>query len=98
MHLVAGDDRAHTRRCACVDEVARGQPNQSGQMGDDLRYIPDELVEIRILAGLTVDLYPNRAAVEVTDFAGGVDRRAWGRVVESFAHVPGAPLIAGGEL
>ncbi len=50
--------QADARRRAGVDEVAGLQLEQAGEIGDHLRHLPDQLVEVALLSQLAVDLEP----------------------------------------
>src|SRR3546814_14566405 len=61
---VAALHRRHARRRARHDQVAGPQLEQLGAEGDHLRHLPDQLVEVALLAHLAVHLQPHRAGAD----------------------------------
>src|SRR5258707_7397763 len=57
--LVTGLDRAHARRGARINQVPGLQRNESGQIRNRFRNIPDELAQIPFLYDRAIDLEPD---------------------------------------
>src|SRR5690606_3806176 len=90
VQLVALLHPAHAGGRAGHNEIARRQTEQSGQVGDGLGHLPDELVEVALLAHLAVDLQPDRAGSRMADLARRHDLSARGGFLEGLADLPGA--------
>src|SRR5581483_12486374 len=54
LDLVAGDRGGDARRRAGHDDVTGGELHHLRKLGDDIRHVPDQLVEIAVLADLAV--------------------------------------------
>ena len=77
------------------DEIAGGEADQAGEIGDGLRHAPDHPVEIGALARLAVDLELDAAACRMADARGGHDLADGGGEIEALAHVPGPAGLLG---
>src|ERR1041384_3381490 len=84
---VSGLERAHTRRRAGHDDVAGRKLDHLGELPDDLRHVPDHLLEIAVLLHLAVDLEIDAALLRMADFGSGPQRPARGRAVEGLADL-----------
>ncbi|KAG0930935.1 hypothetical protein G6F40_014653 [Rhizopus arrhizus] len=67
---VAGLQRSHPGRGAHEHQVAGAQLPQLGQLMQDLRHVPDHLVEQRLLAHFAVDLQRQVQRGQVTNLGG----------------------------
>src|SRR5262245_50886786 len=93
MHPVAALDRADSGRGARHDHVAGSELEQAGQIGNHLRNLPDQLVEIPLLARFAIDLEPDGALVRMADFSRAHQLRARRRLLEGLADLPGPPML-----
>src|SRR3569832_1570416 len=57
--------RPHPGGSAGVDQIARAQLKQSGQLSDNVRHIPDHFADVRLLLGLAVDLEPDVSTLDM---------------------------------
>eukprot|EP00913_Durusdinium_trenchii_P008294 g7791.t1 len=85
---VATDNRADAGRGAGHDHVTRRQNKQPRQLGDDLRQLPDHLIEIAGLFAFAVHIEPDIAFLWVADRSGGNERRHRSRHLECLCHFP----------
>src|SRR3546814_16514285 len=94
---VAALHRRHARRGARHDQVACLQLAQLGEEGDHLRHLPDQLVEVALLALLSVHLQPHRAGARLSDLARRDHRGPGGGMLDRLAHQigrsPGMHLV-----
>src|SRR5262245_9934243 len=93
MHPVAALDGADAGRGARHDHVAGSELEQAGQIGNHFRHFPDQLVEIPLLAHLAIDLEPDGTPLGMTDFSRARQRRAWRRLLEGLADLPGPSML-----
>jgi hypothetical protein len=70
VEAVAALNGAHARGGPAIDQVARRQGEQAGEIGDDLRHLPNHLVELPVLAAIAANLQPDRAALGMADVGG----------------------------
>jgi hypothetical protein len=70
VQAVAALNGAHARGDPAIDQVARRQGEQAGEIGDDLRHLPNHLVELPVLAAIAANLQPDRAALGMADVGG----------------------------
>ena len=98
LDLVAGDGGGDARRRAGHDDVAGGELDHLGQFRDDLRHVPDHLIEIAVLAHLAVDLERDAALRRMADLGGRLERPARRRMVERLADLPRPLDVARGDL
>ena len=69
-----------------------------GELGDDLRHVPDHLIEVAVLAHLAVDLEHDAAFRRMPDLRRGLERAARRRMVERLADFPRPLDVARGDL
>src|SRR5258708_2412513 len=84
---------AHAGRCACHDEIARFQAVILREKRDLLGHAPDHLVDIRVLAQLTVHLEPEFALFRMPTLGRRGDRPDRSGLVEILAEGPGPALV-----
>src|ERR1700684_3719252 len=83
LDLVAGDGGGDARRRSRHDDVAGRKLDHLRKFRDDLRHVPDHLIEIAVLAHLAVDLEQDAALRRMADRGCRLGRAAGWRVVES---------------
>ena len=96
--LVAGDGGGDARRRAGHDDVAGRERDHFRELGDDLRHVPDQLIEVAVLAQFAVDLERDLALGRMADFARRLDRSARRGMVERLADFPRPLQVARGDL
>src|SRR5271155_3390618 len=64
LEQVALDHRGDALGRAGIDQIAGHQLDQPGQIADGLRNVPDQVLDVALLAHLAVDLEPDRALVD----------------------------------
>src|SRR5580700_11528835 len=67
LDLVAGDGGGNARRRAGHDDVAGRELDYLRKFRDDLRHVPDHLIEVAVLAHLAVDLEHDAAFRRMAD-------------------------------
>src|SRR5271169_2856345 len=98
LDLVAGDGRGDAGGRAGHDDVTCAKLDHFRQLGNDLRHVPDHLVEVAVLTDLAVDLERDAALRRIADFGGRLERAAGGRIIESLADFPRPLDVARGDL
>src|SRR6202451_2857698 len=98
LELVAGNGGGDARRRSRHDDVAGRELDHLRKLRDDLRYVPDHLIEIAVLAHLAVDLEHDAAFRRMADRGRRRERPAWRRVIERLADLPGPLDVARGDL
>src|SRR5216684_9120981 len=84
---------AYAGRRACHDEIARFQRVVLREKRDLLGHAPDHLVDVRVLAKLTVYLEPEFALFRMPTLGRRGDRPDRSGLVEILAEGPGPALV-----
>src|SRR5260370_2372826 len=90
---VALDHGGHAVGRAGVDQVAGGQLDQAGEIGDRLRHAPDQRVEVGLLAGLAVDVELEGALRRMAELGARVDLADPRGLVEALPPLPRPPPV-----
>src|SRR5580658_4412034 len=98
LDLVAGDGGGDARRRSRHDGVAGRELDHLRKFRDDLRHVPDHLIEIAVLAHLAVDLEHDAAFRRVADLGCRLERPARRRMIERLADLPWPLDVARGDL
>src|SRR6185437_4913367 len=80
---------------AGIDQIARRQGDEAGEIGDRFGDGPNQLRDVALLADLAVDLEPDRALADMPDLGDRRQRRAGRRLVEALAEIPGPAELLG---
>src|SRR5689334_4962507 len=89
-HFVAPDDRSNACGGTGKNQIARLKREETREIGNHFRHLPDHLVKVSILAELAIDLEPNGAFVRMADGRDWVKRTAGGRFFKGLAGFPRA--------
>ena len=89
MERVAGLHPAHAGRRSRHQEIAGGERDAAGQVGDRLRHAPDHLGEVAALPDGAVHTGLDRAPVRMPDLRRRRDRADGAGPVEALREVPG---------
>src|SRR5580704_9930356 len=98
LDLVAGDGGRDARWRAGHNDVAGGELDHLRKFCDDLRHVPDHLIEVAVLAHLAVDLEHDAAFRRVADRGCRLERPAWRRIIERLADLPRPLDVARSDL
>src|ERR1051325_4807910 len=86
--LVAYLQRRNASGRAGHDDVAGFERDHFGELPDDLRHVPDHLLEVAVLLHLAIDLEIDASLVRMADLGGRPQRAARRRAVERLADLP----------